>query len=72
METALTLARATGAPELYDDVERIVRSHLLPSQLVDTSWIPPSAHDSDGTTDVASRHCGAYGFPAPYGHAPIE
>ena len=65
VETALTLCRATGFPELYEDVERIVRGHMLPSQLRDTSWIPASDGATDGTTDVAERHVGAWGFPAP-------
>ena len=45
---------------------------MLPSQLVDTSWIPESDGSTDGRTDVAHRHLGSWGFPAPYGHAPIE
>ena len=45
---------------------------MLPSQLVDTSWIPESDGSTDGKTDVAHRHLGSWGFPAPYGHAPIE
>ena len=42
-----------------------------PSQLRDISWIPASPATDDGTTDVAARLRGAWGFPAPYGHAPL-
>ena len=73
LETALILGR-WGYPEAYDDAERILRGHLLPSQLRDVSWIqePSSPADGDGRRDVARRHWGAYGFPAPYGHRPVE
>ena len=70
VETALILA-AHGDAAADDDMERIVRAHLLPSQLRDISWIPPSAGTDDGTTDVAERLRGAWGFPAPYGHRPL-
>jgi hypothetical protein len=72
LETALILG-AWGYPEYYGDAERILRGHLLPSQLRDISFIAPSpdAGDTDGTRDVARRHRGAFGFPAPYGHEPV-
>lgn len=70
VETGLILA-AHGDADAADDVERIVRAHLLPSQLRDLYWIPPSTGTDDGTTDVAERLRGAWGFPAPYGHRPI-
>ena len=46
---------------------------LLPSQLRDSSWIeePANPGGEDGRRDVAKRHWGAFGFPAPYGHHPI-
>ena len=72
VETALILARHVG-PEYYEDAERILRCHLLPSQLRDTSFIPdlPNPGGEDGRRDIARRHVGAFGFPAPYGHRPV-
>ncbi len=72
VETALILGR-WGWSEYFHDAERILRGHLLPSQLRDTSFIkdPPNATNEDGLRDVADRHLGAFGFPAPYGHHPV-
>ncbi|MEM7125323.1 MAG: hypothetical protein AAF702_03285 [Chloroflexota bacterium] len=73
VETALILGR-WGYPEYYQDAERIVRGHLLPAQLRDISFIqePPNPLNEDGKHDVAQRHLGAFGFPAPYGHEPLD
>jgi len=72
LETALILGRS-GYPEYYHDAERILRGHLLPCQLRDVSFIedPPNPTGADGLRDVADRHIGAYGFPAPYGHQSV-
>jgi len=72
VETALILGR-WGYTHYYEDAERILRCHLLPSQLRDVSFIqdPPNPDREDGKRDVANRHLGAFGFPAPYGHEPI-
>ncbi len=72
LETALILGR-WGYPECYDDAERILRCHLLPSQLRDVSFIeyPPNPTGEDGLRDIADRHVGAYGFPTPYGHQSV-
>ncbi len=72
VETALILGRH-GHPEYYEDAERIVRCHMLPSQLRDVSFIeePPNPDGKDGLRNVADRHLGAFGFPAPYGHEPV-
>jgi len=70
VETAMILGRH-GHPTADDDAERIVRAHLLPSQLRDISFIGPSAATDDGTWNVAERLIGAWGFPAPYGHDPV-
>ena len=72
LETALILG-SWGYTEAYDDAEHILRGHLLPSQLRDISWIgePPNPSGEDGRRDVANRHWGAFGFPAPYGHQPV-
>jgi hypothetical protein len=73
VETALILGQ-WGYPEYYQDAERILRGHLLPSQLRDISFIedPPNPYNEDGKHNIAHRHLGAFGFPAPYGHAPID
>ena len=73
LETALVLGR-WGYPEGYHDAERILRGHLLPSQLRDVSWIeePPNPQGLDGRKDVARRLKGSFGFPAPYGHEPLN
>jgi hypothetical protein len=72
VETALILGR-WGYPDAYHDAERILRGHLLPSQLRDTSFIvdAPNPGLEDCLRDVAARHVGAFGFPAPYGHQPL-
>ncbi len=72
LETALLLGR-WGYTEYYHDAERILRCHLLPSQLRDVSFIkdPPNPNGEDAKRDVAQRHLGAFGFPAPYGHHPV-
>lgn len=73
VETALILGRR-GFPEYFEDAERIVRCHILPSQLRDTSFIddPPNPDGIDRLHRVADRHLGAFGFPAPYGHEPVD
>ena len=72
VETALILGRS-GWPEYYHDAERILRGHLLPAQLRDNTFItdPPNPAGEDGLRNVADRHLGAFGFPAPYGHRPV-
>lgn len=72
LETALILAQ-WGHPTAGDDAELILRAHLLPAQLRDTSFIiePDNPQGEDGLRDLADRHLGAFGFPAPYGHAPV-
>ena len=64
LETALILGR-WGYPEAYDDAERILRGHLLPSQLRDVSWIqePSSPADGDGRRDVARAPLGGVWIP---------
>lgn len=72
VETALILGR-WGYAEYLADAEAIVRGHLLPSQLRDNSFIedPPNPDGEDGKRNVADRHLGAFGFPAPYGHRAV-
>lgn len=73
IETALILARS-GYTQYYDDAERILRAHLLPSQLRDISFIkePENTNGLDSLRNIAQRHKGAWGFPAPYGHKSIN
>lgn len=73
VETALILGRQ-GYPEYYEDAECILRGHLLPSQLRDVSFIedPKNPNREDGKKDIARRIRGAFGFPAPYGHRPVD
>lgn len=73
LETALILGHA-GFTEYYGDAERILRGHLLPSQLRDVSFIadPPNPENHDALRNVADRHRGAWGFPAPYAHAAMD
>ena len=72
VETDLILGRH-GYPGYFQDAERVLRGHLLPSQLRDAAFIPEPANpaDEDGLKSVRERHLGAFGFPAPYGHRPL-
>ena len=73
VETALILGKH-GYTEYYEDAERILRCHILPSQLRDISFIPEPLNPEglDGKRDVAARHKGGFGFPAPYGHKSLD
>lgn len=68
VETALILGRH-GYPAYYADAERILRCHLLPSQLRDVSFTHdhPNPDGLDGLRAAADRQLGAFGVPAPYG-----
>lgn len=72
LETALLLGQHVDVA-YFQRAERILRCHLLPCQLRDVSWIvdPPNPKGEDGKRDIANRHLGAFGFPAPYGHKPV-
>lgn len=71
LETALLLGD-WGHADAYADAELILRSHLLPSQYRDVSFIAPSDRQRRGALgDVARCAQGAWGFPAPYGHQPL-
>ena len=68
LETCLILGK-WGFPGYYARAERILRAHLLPAQLLDTSFIPESDDASHPEAyRLASRGKGAFGFPCPYGH----
>jgi len=65
---AVTLAN-NGHPEYWGDVERMVRNHLVESQIVDASWLTPGdAPDTPQFTcrEVGSRMLGGYaGWTSP-------
>ena len=68
IDTALNFAQF-GWTQYYDDVERFTRGQLLPSQLMDTSYVTQTARPtSDSQNNIATRAIGAFGFPAPYGY----
>jgi len=71
LETALELGRWGGA-QYYDDAERIIRGHVLPSQFRDMSFMeePPNPEGSDDRHNVRERIRGAWGYCAPYGLMP--
>ena len=73
LETALILGQ-WGHTEYYHDAERILRCHILPSQLRDISFIeePPNPEGADYKRNVASRLQGGWGIPAAYGHEPVN
>lgn len=67
METCLMLGKA-GYPGFFEQAELILRSHLLPSQLLDTSFIAdPEDAESSCHARLAQDVKGAFGFPCPYG-----
>jgi methionine-rich copper-binding protein CopC len=67
IETALNFAQF-GWTQYYDDVERFTRGMLLPSQLLDTSFVVANKKPANnGQFDIQDRVYGAFGFPAPYG-----
>ncbi len=65
IEAALLLAKA-GYPDYYEDADRMLRNHLLASQVVDTSWVQEaSGHEDDDEArygDVARRARGGFCF----------
>lgn len=71
LETALELGR-WGEAQYYDDAERIIRGHLLPSQFRDMSFMedPPNPEGRDERRNVRARIRGAWGYCAPYGLLP--
>lgn len=72
VETALILG-SWGYTQYYGDAERILRCHILPSQLRDISFCEDGGNpqNEDRLRDVPNRLRGAFGFPASYGHTPL-
>lgn len=68
VEAFLAMGRM-GRPEYFGRAERMLRGHLLPSQLRDISFLSDeSAPGEDRRDRVATRSRGAFGFACPYGH----
>ena len=68
LETCLILGHA-GYTDYYARAEILLRNHILPSQLLDTSFIPEIDDVGDDSIyKMASRSRGAFGFPTPVGH----
>ena len=65
IEAALLLGQA-GYPKYYEDADRMLRNHLLASQMVDTSWVREAAgHEDDDEArfgSVARRARGGFCF----------
>jgi hypothetical protein len=59
------LLGACGWASCYEDAERILRSHLLPSQVVDVADLPDDEHAEDAWSRRASRLRGGFSFPTP-------
>ncbi len=73
LETALILGKHLDAT-YFGDAERILRCHILPSQLRDISFTNGQLSDASSPApqeSVSERLKGAWGFPAPYGHEPV-
>ncbi|MDO4275938.1 MAG: hypothetical protein Q4D16_19900 [Eubacteriales bacterium] len=67
METCLYLGK-NGFPGYYGRAEKMLRSHILPSQLLDVSFLDDEESGDNSVSQMASRMAGAFGFPCPYGH----
>ena len=67
METCLYLGK-NGFEGYYGKAEKMLRSHILPAQLLDVSFLPDVSSENDALDHLASRMKGAFGFPCPYGH----
>jgi len=64
LRAALLLGRA-GFPECYGDAERILRGHLLPSQVLEVDDLPDEESAEDAISRRASRLRGGFSFPTP-------
>lgn len=67
MEACICLGKA-GFSEYYARAEKALRCHILPMQLLDTSFLPNDPSDDPVMDHFASKMVGAYGTPCPYGH----
>ena len=65
LRCALLLGRA-GYIEYFARAERILRSHLLPSQVIDVEDVSDDSHAAgDCRRSLAERFRGGFGFPTP-------
>ena len=68
IEAALLLG-AAGYPGYFEDADRMLRNHLLASQVVDTSWVQEASGLADDAEtrygDVARRARGGFCFGSP-------
>ncbi len=68
IESAILLGKA-GYPSYYEDAERMLRNHLLASQLIDTHWLheTPGMADTEEEiySDVIRRARGGFIFSEP-------
>lgn len=66
MEACICLGKA-GYSGYYARAEKALRCHILPMQLLDTSFMPDEPSDNTILDHFASKMIGAYGTPCPYG-----
>lgn len=65
LRAALILGQA-GWPQYFEHAERILRGHLLPSQVIEVDDFAEEADAQDGArSGLASRLRGGFGFPTP-------
>ncbi|NLG29314.1 MAG: hypothetical protein GX557_15500 [Chloroflexi bacterium] len=64
LRAALLFGRA-GWRECYGDAERILRGHLLPSQVLEAADLPDDASEEEALHRRASRLRGGWSFPTP-------
>ncbi len=65
LRAALLLGHA-GWPKYFEDAERILRGHLLPSQVIDVDDLPDEPDETDDSRHRrASRLRGGFSFPTP-------
>ena len=64
LRATLLLGKA-GWSECFEDAERILRGHLLPSQLLDVGDLPDEEAKEDARSRLASRALGGFAFPTP-------
>ena len=67
MEACLYLGK-NGFEGYYGKAEKMLRSHILPAQLLDVSFLTDETSEDDALDHLAGRMEGAFGFPCPYGH----
>jgi len=54
IQAALWLARS-GLPQYFEDAERRIRSHIVPSQCTDDGWGVPAPSDREGGSGTKSK-----------------